>query len=209
MYRAKQGFLVAGIFYLHRVSDPRVTGTANKNLRLFRELCGANNFPDVALVTTFWRTVDATIATQREKEMRDIFWKDMIQGGSHVARFDGTHDSAWRVLGVLIPKQCKDESARRTDEKAAATLLLPKEIVIQRKRLNETRAGIALSDELRRLKRDQEEANRRLRDEVKSGNRQNKLIVQELEELEKKIDETSSQLKQLKISFLRKIGFRF
>ncbi|KAL8341403.1 hypothetical protein RB601_005607 [Gaeumannomyces tritici] len=45
---------LAGIVYLHRISDPRMGGSAMKNLRMFKKLCGKDALERVVLATTMW-----------------------------------------------------------------------------------------------------------------------------------------------------------
>lgn len=45
---------LAGILYLHRITNVRMQSSALRNLRLFNELCGSNNLKSVVLATTHW-----------------------------------------------------------------------------------------------------------------------------------------------------------
>jgi len=53
----KRGIRLSGILYLHRISDRRMTGSAKKNLLMFKKLCGNNALVNVTLATTMWGTV--------------------------------------------------------------------------------------------------------------------------------------------------------
>ena len=46
-----------GIIYIHRISDPRMTGNALKNLSVFRKICGDKSLECVVLATTMWDSV--------------------------------------------------------------------------------------------------------------------------------------------------------
>ncbi|KAF7983556.1 hypothetical protein HWV62_21138 [Athelia sp. TMB] len=95
----KQRIHLTAILYLHRISDNRMTGSALRNLELFQRLCGNAALPNVVLVTTMWDDVDRAIGERREKELRDTFWRSMVDSGSRTARFYHTPDSAWKILG--------------------------------------------------------------------------------------------------------------
>lgn len=41
------GIRLSGVIYLHRITDPRMSGSAMKNLELFKLLCGKDAFPIV------------------------------------------------------------------------------------------------------------------------------------------------------------------
>jgi hypothetical protein len=79
-------------------------GTPLRNIRRFKELCGDDALRKITLVTTMWSEVDEDTGSQREKELREIYWKSMIDQGSRTARFEGALDSesAWAVLGRFI-----------------------------------------------------------------------------------------------------------
>ncbi|KAH9214365.1 P-loop containing nucleoside triphosphate hydrolase protein [Leptodontidium sp. 2 PMI_412] len=49
-----EGTRLNGVIYLHRISDTRMAGTALRNNRMFRKLCGADAFKNIILATTFW-----------------------------------------------------------------------------------------------------------------------------------------------------------
>lgn len=80
---------LAGIIYLHRISDVRLGGQALKNLRMFKQLCGTNNLNSVILATTHWSTSDGVriserVGSERETELIDTggFWGGMIEKGA-------------------------------------------------------------------------------------------------------------------------------
>lgn len=71
----KDGKLLDGLLYLHRIIDTRMMGSARRNLLMFAELCGPNCFRHVVLATTMWSIVDVKIGEAREKELVNTFWK--------------------------------------------------------------------------------------------------------------------------------------
>ena len=48
-----KGFLLSGLLHLHRITDVRMGGSAMRNLRMFRRLCGPDALTKALLVTTF------------------------------------------------------------------------------------------------------------------------------------------------------------
>src|SRR2546423_10558133 len=46
---------VTGLVYVHRITDPKMQGSAVKNLQVFQKLCGPQCFPQIALVSTRWQ----------------------------------------------------------------------------------------------------------------------------------------------------------
>ncbi|KAI5997225.1 hypothetical protein F5J12DRAFT_851576, partial [Pisolithus orientalis] len=89
----KKNLKLSGVLYLHRISDNRVSGTPLRNYNMFKELCGKENFKNIVLVTT--------MLAQHESELRSDFWRSMINLGSAIHRFDGTMESAWKIISCL------------------------------------------------------------------------------------------------------------
>lgn len=75
---------------------------------MFEYLCGKGRFDNVVLVTTKWRRQPTYEENQqeweRERELKHKYWKGMIQLGSYVERYDGSPDSACRILTLLHNK---------------------------------------------------------------------------------------------------------
>ncbi|KAI6006735.1 hypothetical protein EDC04DRAFT_974151 [Pisolithus marmoratus] len=97
----KKNIKLSGVLYLHRISDNRVSGTPLRNYNMFKELCGKENFKNVILVTTMWDEVTEEVGSAREKELQSDFWGSMISLGSTIHRFDGTMESAWKIINSL------------------------------------------------------------------------------------------------------------
>jgi len=191
----KGDFHITTILYLHRITDNRMAGSAAKNLRLFVDLCGKKAMPNVVIVTTMWSEVNNVAdAEKREVELMSDFWKDLLAGGCKVIRFEETPESAWGIMDSVV-------------EKNAADLLLPKQIVDYKLRLNETDVGISLRKELEKLVEDRKKMSRELR--IQARRQDNQAMVQDLnreqEEIDVKIRSILAQLKELKIPITRKI----
>jgi hypothetical protein len=176
---------------MHRITDNRISGTMMKNLQISARFLG-QEASNIVIATTMWSDVLLETGIRREKELKMI-WHDLLANEYKYERFEDTYDSAWSIIGSL-------------ESNDYAPVLLPREIVDIRLRLNETQAGITLNNTLERLIKDRQVATRKLGEQAnKQGNAQ---VVQELNALKAEIDEriqqTSDQLRQLKISFTRR-----
>ncbi|KAL4078012.1 P-loop containing nucleoside triphosphate hydrolase protein [Scleroderma citrinum] len=127
----KRKVLLSGLLYFHRISDNRMAGTPLRNLNMFKELCGRDNFKNVVLVTTMWDEVLEDVGLQREKELQSEFWKTMIRLGSTTRRFHLTEESAWEIINTI--------SASLPEERRP--LLIQQEMVDEHKPLHKTSAG--------------------------------------------------------------------
>lgn len=73
--------MLAGILYFHRITDNRISGTANRNIRMFGKLCGSKAAEKVILVTTMWDQVakqdegKQRVAQERLEELKSKYWK--------------------------------------------------------------------------------------------------------------------------------------
>jgi len=166
---------LTGIIYLHRISDNRMSGSALKNLRMFANLCGDDAIRNVILVTTMWTPANEVKGNLREADIRANYWKAMLDHGSRTMRFENTFESAWTIITEIMSRD------------TARALLVQREIVDFRRRINETQAGIALNDILRRL----------LEQSLRAGK-----LEEEPEDL------ICYQIEELKIPFSRRIRLR-
>ncbi|KAF7966371.1 hypothetical protein HWV62_38919 [Athelia sp. TMB] len=190
----KEKIPLAAIVYLHRISDNRMAGSPLKNLNMFASMCGQEAMPRVVLGTTMWSEVNASTGERRQRELKETFWADMIEQGCRMARFGDSFDSAWDMVGTL---------ATQEDYAMIAT-----EIVADKKRLNETAAGLKLNEELMKLIADQKEAARQL--EEQAGRYDNPVLVEELrgrkKDIEKRLMNVTEQIHQLKTPWRRKFS---
>jgi len=107
-YIARKNIRLRGILYFWDITKPRMQGSDVKALEIFSKLVGEQAFPHVQFVTTMWARLtpaDRALAYQREKELRDEFWGEMLARGSHATRFDGDKASAEGLLAQMIMKR--------------------------------------------------------------------------------------------------------
>ena len=79
-------------------------GTTRKNPLMFDKLCGEDAL-DVALVTTKWGEIQKVVGEQREKELKETYWKTMIDHGSQIRRYTDSSDSAWAIVNLICKKK--------------------------------------------------------------------------------------------------------
>jgi hypothetical protein len=175
-----------------------MAGTPLKNLRMFANLCGDGATKNVILATTMWDLVNAEEGKRRVTQLQEKYWKGMLAGGSKVARFDRTYESAWKIVDMFVKKD-QGPSSR-------PTLLIQEEMVELKRQLGETQAGIILYNTLQKLLAEQQETIRQLKDEAKTQD--NPQLVKELnaqhEAIRKSINNTFEQAERMKISPFRR-----
>lgn len=132
----KEGTRLSGILYLHRITDVRLQGSALRNLRVFRELCGKDCFKNVAICPTFWDVAEEedSILEKRLKELTENegYWGGMIANGSRVFKEPLTRNHAINIIYQLvtndtvtlqIQREIVDEQRSPSDTSAFATLM--------------------------------------------------------------------------------------
>ncbi|CZR62288.1 uncharacterized protein PAC_12185 [Phialocephala subalpina] len=170
---------LSGMLYFHRIIDPRMSGSAKKNLHMFKALCGSEQFSNIILVTTMWEKVSRKEGQAREKELRETeeFWGLMVQQGSRMERHDNTTKSAKKIVKWFV-------------EKKRVELDIQNEIVKQDRELYDTAAGKTLESELL------QERERSGREQAKAKAAHERALQQQKEELAKIMREQEKQARR-------------
>ncbi|KAL6858334.1 hypothetical protein ACO1O0_005795 [Amphichorda felina] len=185
---------LSGIIYLHRITDPRMGGSAKKNLFMFKKLCGADALRSVVLVTTMWELAEASVGQGRETDLvntRD-FWGVLIESGATLGRHDNTRETAMRLLKRFIRKN-------------RMTMQVQKEMVNDRKTLDQTQAGMELDSELQkereRFSKDLADAQEMMKQAIDARDQEStEMLRQHKKEMQRKIDRVVKQREELKVS---------
>ena len=205
MYKKKVS--LAGIIYLHRITDTRMSGSNHKNLQMLQRLCGPHGCPGVILATSMWGNLQAVegggeIGRKREEQLRrPAFWGPMIEKGSYVTRHNGSVESARAIISHLI------------DRGGNITLAIQTQMADQKMTLDETDAGQYIqqeSQELRaRLQRELEELEESLNTALAEKNsKSTKLIQQDKEAAAAKAARSEAEHAKLQISLQQLEGQR-
>jgi len=126
---------IAGIIYMHRISDVRFTGTAVKSFATLLAMCGDEALRNVVIMTNMWAKVTPEVGNAREQELSSRFFNLALDKGALLLRHNDTTESAHNVIRNILNKQ-------------PVTLQIQKEIVDEWKRIEETTAGKELQKEL-------------------------------------------------------------
>ncbi|KAG6820499.1 hypothetical protein H0H93_016306 [Arthromyces matolae] len=181
---------LAGIIYLHEITQPRMLGTSRKNLDLFAKLCGPEAIRNVILITTKWSDLPRhDVGEARESQLKAEHWKHMVDMGSRIHRFDGKQRSARRIVNYILAKEPLD------------ALQIQTELVNIGELLAETEAGRTLRFTLQELLKMQKVMSTNLRRGVEEDISMHEKVF----ENEEKIRVTLKQIKELNIPLSRKI----
>jgi len=94
-----------GIVYLHDITQSRAQPMAVGTLTPLM-LSRPEPARHVLLTTVKWeRACQDPNATGRERELKDIKWKKVIEVGAQMCRFTNTKDSAWSIVDALLQRE--------------------------------------------------------------------------------------------------------
>ena len=183
---------VTGVIYVHAITEPRMRGSAMKNLRMFRQVVGDENMRHCCLVTTKWSKQNEDLSHSREDELRngDTFWKPLLKRGATIKRFNDTEKSA---MDIIAPFTMCDRFLMK----------LTKEYNLEGKQLDMTDAGREVSDDMEKAKKAHKEEISLLKEERERALKDKddemvKLIDDERRQLQSKIDEMKEGQELLK-----------
>ena len=132
---------LAGIVYLHDISLSRMEPIF-RSLVVFQKLCGKDALKRVVLCTTKWSDIFREEGESRTEQLKEGHWKEMIEGGSTVRRFEDSQESAWDVIAsIIVGHQIGKMDALQIQE----------EMVEAKKLIPETEAGRQLRYSLDQL----------------------------------------------------------
>ena len=108
----KRDHSLAGILYLHRITDPKMGHSAIRNLEIFKRLCGREAWRGVTFVTTRWDgieegtpTWESAIERERQLATTEKYWASLIREGANVQRHFGTRGSALSIIDTLLHRR--------------------------------------------------------------------------------------------------------
>ena len=182
--------LLSGIIYLHPITHTRLEGSALKNLRMFRNLCGQKVLGNVFLTTTQWSNVNLREAELRENRLRNQdFWGGLIDKGATLQRFHGTRESGLELIHKLVsnipkPLDIQDQIVKQnmTLLETGAGKCINEELIAQEKRHKE---------EVESLEKERQEAINAKDDEM------NKILEEEQAKAQKKLEKAVTEKKFL------------
>ncbi|KAF9058616.1 hypothetical protein BDP27DRAFT_1240552 [Rhodocollybia butyracea] len=91
-----------GIVYLQRISDPRFGGLNRRTLRMLKKLCGTDRYTNIVVLTTFWDILSKQEGEERERHIRNNFFRELLEGGAAYMR----HDREYTVTGQRVVDRC-------------------------------------------------------------------------------------------------------
>ncbi|KAG6860605.1 hypothetical protein C0995_009426 [Termitomyces sp. Mi166 len=185
---------LAGVIYLHEISQTRMLGTARKNLDMFNKLIGHDATKNVVLATTKWGDIPEAVGIRREEQLKDRHWKGMIDLGATLLSFRDSRESGWAIIQHIINSAATQSPTFAYVDSVA----IQNELVEVRKMLPETEAGKTLLYTLEELLEMQRQSAVQLRKDESSDE-----VKAMMQENDQKIRATLKQIDDLSGNHLR------
>jgi hypothetical protein len=143
----------SGILYLLSISDPKVGGSLQRNMTMFKKLCGPDPLKNVVVVTTFWDEIELLqgINVETELKTKDKLFKGLVEGKSKFVRYGKFPPGEIPKGPEFLPPISIVSELVALDP---VFVEMQKELA-EGKTVEETSAGAELHKELRELKRQQ------------------------------------------------------
>ncbi|KAL2851529.1 hypothetical protein BJY01DRAFT_245040 [Aspergillus pseudoustus] len=198
---------ISGIILMHRIIDPRLSGTARLNLEMFKHMLGETAYENVAIVTSMWSAPPTELEIQREKELIQGkgLLAEVLQGGGRAFRYSGFDIES----GQSLPLSAIDYLLHQA-RAGPVVLQIQNELVDENRDLIGTSAGEFLADrQVLGLRREYDATIRGIRDgilgsellDIQDGpldslerQKSKDQMDSELAELERKLQENQANL---------------
>ena len=96
------GIKLLGLIYLHDITAPRMRGSLRRELEMLKLIVGSQNYRNVLLVTTKWGDKSRRREYEnRQFQLEENYWEDLMLGGAECHRFEGSADSAKAIVSQL------------------------------------------------------------------------------------------------------------
>lgn len=163
-YRAKPARLLSGLIYIHSITETRVVGTAAKNIRMMKTVCGIGGLSVLWLASSKWDCVDHITGMDHERLLTSdpAYWGELIKHGATTWRHYDTKDTALRLIDDIITRDQR------------FVLAIQREMVDENLDVDQTTAGRQLGE---RVREEQKEIQERLENNAKKL--ENKLAQQQ------------------------------
>ncbi|KAF9031033.1 P-loop containing nucleoside triphosphate hydrolase protein [Panaeolus papilionaceus] len=93
---------IGRILYFTPINVVRLPGSQRRMLKTFQDMTGIETVGNIMIVTTMWDQLSGESSMQRAErnfeQLQDVVWKDYIQNGCLIVRFDNNVESALCVL---------------------------------------------------------------------------------------------------------------
>ena len=190
--------------FLHRISDNKFSQTADRVSTMIKDLCGDAAMSHLTLCTTMWDNVLEEEANKRFDELIETgAWKEMREKGASTAMISNIRPEAKLHAEEIVTMLIKNVQP--------IEVTIQNEIVAQKLKVAQTKAGKGLDKHLREeqsiAERELEEMENRLREEsqLNAAKAQEEIHAREAEVLRLKMQaEEQARSQELQVAQLKR-----
>lgn len=102
---------IAGIIFLHDIAHDNYSSLNNAILTV-QWLSGFHSLRNVIFTTTNWSNIEPE---ERQKQLANTAWGDLISLGARPDQFTGTQDSAWAIIESITQQPWKEPLSIQCD----------------------------------------------------------------------------------------------
>jgi hypothetical protein len=92
---------IAGLIYLHNITQKKMSGSTRLNYEVFRKIWGEKAMERVVMATTHWDSIMPTRGEEREQELR-VFCKDILSEGAELTRIQDPQADSRRIVDHIL-----------------------------------------------------------------------------------------------------------
>lgn len=110
-----------GFLYLYPITNNRMPKSQLAYFQRFSTLFSQfdpGSKATIGIATTMWGEIRQEIGASREKELKESFWKEMMDNGCHPERFEDSCASAWRIIDNLVKSSAIVSSSNLIESKS-------------------------------------------------------------------------------------------
>ncbi|KAL3484498.1 hypothetical protein BJX62DRAFT_243881 [Aspergillus germanicus] len=158
---------------MHRISDPRLSGTARLNLNMLKYMLGEPAYENAAIVTSMWSSPPTELEVQREKELltEGGILAEILEGGGRAFRYYASdlEGTSATPSSKSVPLAVIDHILHQA-RAGPIILQIQSELVDDKRELIDTSAGRFLADrQALDLRREYDAAMQGIRDRISEG----------------------------------------
>lgn len=187
----KDKIKLAGVLFLHRISDVRVTGVTQRNFTMFQKLCGDSSLKNVVIVTTRWDMVTSERGEIREKQLASdkLFFQPALKKKAQLSRHDGSSEIGRHIVEKMV-----------NNEKLPLQIQI--EVVDKRMNLVQTMAGGELAEDIKTLVEKHEKEKAQLLKDLESANSQmRKELLEEVRRVREALAKSEAEKRLLESDY--------
>ncbi|EPS45088.1 hypothetical protein H072_891 [Dactylellina haptotyla CBS 200.50] len=169
--------LLSGIIFLHDITETRFKDSARRTIEMIEELSGESFAQNILLVTNKWDTPVNQMYLNRERGLKEKYWKQLIDRGAKTDRYEYGDAVSLKMKGgaLRIIASMVGNTPRPTK--------IQEEMVFENKDIRETDAGKLMAKTLESIQR---ETDKKIQEAIRLANEEKDQFQKRAYEMKKR-----------------------